>query len=102
MKRLDGSTPNDVQAAIASNDPKDKVLEFKILKANAEGLERNDEEHKGIVKKLEAAKGFPVSNHLSYRKGTWNDEDWGEDRNSEVGKQSSHFEGRQGAYGNGN
>ena len=67
MKRLDGSTPNDVQAAIASNDPKDKVLEFKILKANAEGLERNDEEHKGIVKKLEAAKGFRVA--TTYRTG---------------------------------
>ena len=59
MKRLDGSTPNDVQAAIASNDPKDKVLEFKMLKANAEGLERNDEEHKGID-----------------RKSAWDDEDW--------------------------
>ena len=67
MKRLDGSTPNDVQAAIASNDPKDKVLEFKILKANAEGLERNDEEHKGIVKKLEASGGFRVP--TTYRTG---------------------------------
>ena len=59
-RRLDGSTPNDVQAAVESKDPKDKVLEFKILKASAEGLERNDEEHKGIVKKLKwlVASGF--------------------------------------------
>ena len=45
MKRIDGSSPDDVQAAIESDDPKDKVLEFKILKANAEGLETNHEEH---------------------------------------------------------
>ena len=47
--------------------PKDKVLEFKILKANTEGLERNDEEHKGVVKKLEAAGGFRVA--TTYRTG---------------------------------
>ena len=59
-RRLDGSTPNDVQAAVESDNPKDKVLHFKILKANAEWLERNDGENKGIVKKLEAAGGFRV------------------------------------------
>jgi hypothetical protein len=36
------------------------VLEFKVLKANAEGLETNHEEHAAIVKKVEAAGGFRV------------------------------------------
>ena len=67
MKRLDGSSPNDVQDAIKSEDPKDKVLEFKRLKATAEGLETNHDEHASIVKKLEAAKGFRVP--TTYRTG---------------------------------
>ena len=67
MKRLDGSSPNDVQDAIKSEDPKDKVLEFKRLKATAEGLETNNDEHASIVKKLEAAKGFRVP--TTYRTG---------------------------------
>ena len=51
-RRLDGSTPNDVERAINSKDPEDKVLEFKVLISNAHGPERNDEEHKGGVKEL--------------------------------------------------
>ena len=34
------------------------MLESKILKATAEGLETNREQHKGIVRELEAAGGF--------------------------------------------
>ena len=37
VKRLDGSSPNDVQDAIESQGPKDKVLELKRLKSTAEG-----------------------------------------------------------------
>ena len=47
--------------------PKDKILEFKILKASAEGLEMNDDEHKGIAEKLEAAGGFRAP--TTYRLG---------------------------------
>ena len=47
MKRLDGSSPDDVQDAIESKDPKDKVFELKILKANSEGLETNHEGQRG-------------------------------------------------------
>ena len=68
-RRLDGSSPNDVEEAIKSEDPKDKVLEFKRLKATAEGLETNQDEHASIVKKLEAtaAGGFRVP--TTYRTG---------------------------------
>ena len=58
MKRLDGSSPNDVQDATKSENPEDKFLEFKRLKATAEGLETNNDDHASIVRKLEAAKGF--------------------------------------------
>ena len=60
MKRLDGSSPNDVQGSIDSTDPKEKVLAYRVLKANAEGLETNHDEHVSIVKKVEAAGGFRV------------------------------------------
>ena len=51
MKKLDGSSPNDVQDSVDSKSPEDKVLEFKRLKSTAEGLETNSDEHASIVKK---------------------------------------------------
>ena len=67
MKRLDGSSPNDVQAAIQSKNPEDKVLEFKRLEATAVGLETNHDEHASVVERLEAAGGFRVA--TTYRTG---------------------------------
>jgi hypothetical protein len=58
MKTLDGSNPHDVILSIESDKPEDKVLAFKTLEANAEGLAKNQEEHKGVVKRLEAAGAF--------------------------------------------
>ena len=45
---------------------------------------------------------FISSNHLSYRAGSWNDEDRRENWYRQMGKQDSHVEGWQGAYEIGN
>ena len=48
-RRLDGSSPNDVEEAVKSEDPADKVLEFKRLKATDEGLDTDHDEYASIV-----------------------------------------------------
>jgi hypothetical protein len=58
MKTLDGSSPHEVILSIESDKPEDKVLEFKTLKANAKGLEKNEKEHASIVKRLEDSGAF--------------------------------------------
>jgi hypothetical protein len=58
MKTLDGSSPHDVVLSIESDKPEEKVLAFKTLEANAVGLAKNEEEHTGIVKRLEDAGAF--------------------------------------------
>ena len=100
MKRLDGSSPNDVQAAIQSKNPEDKVLEFKRLEATAVGLETNHDEHASVVERLEAAGGFRVP--TTYRTGR----SQGMTKNRryryrEMGQNDSSVEGWQGTHGNG-
>ena len=101
-RRLDGSSPDDVQDAIESKDPENKVLEFKRLKATAEGLKTNHDEHASIVKKLEAAGGFRAP--TTYRTGrTHGMKKIGEKKGEgEMGEQDSHVEGWQSAHANGN
>ena len=37
MQKFAGSAPNDVKESVASNDPKEKVLEFNTLKKTQKG-----------------------------------------------------------------
>ena len=58
MATLRGNAPNDVEQAIKSTDPQEKVIEFQQLEQQARSIEINRKEDTKVNKALAANKAF--------------------------------------------
>ena len=58
MDTLRGNAPKDVEQAIASNDPEEKVIEFQQLEQQARNIVVNRKEEKNVNRVLASDKAF--------------------------------------------